>query len=194
MSRELTQEEQDQRKKILDAEHNERPAEPERARLSKWLKNAFAADPEAIWDFSAGLLLEGGATEKENQELTAALNQIRRHAGYLTAEITGLPAPAKVRIAQEVLTFQPDDPASLAFVSGVGVSKHLQAVKGANKLHAEDRAMKAEVFAWLDTNFASIKIMDAAAEAIAGKIAPVKFRTARSWVGEWKKLQSASTP
>ena len=60
--------------------------------------------------------------------------------------------------------------------------------------HAENHSLKAEVFAWCDANAADYKSMDAAAWDIAGKIAPVVFRTARDWVGEWKKLRSAGTP
>ena len=65
---------------------------------------------------------------------------------------------------------------------------------GAAGRHTENRAIKQDVFAWLDTNMPNFKSMDSAAEAIAGKVAPVKFRTARDWVGEWKKLRSAGTP
>ena len=64
----------------------------------------------------------------------------------------------------------------------------------AHARHAENRTLKAEVFSWLDANMANFKSMDKAAEAIAGKIAPIAFRTAREWVGEWKKLRSAGTP
>lgn len=69
-----------------------------------------------------------------------------------------------------------------------------RAMVNAATRHAEHRAMKADVFAWLDSNMRRFKSMDAAAEAIAGKICPITFRTARSWVGQWKKLRSASTP
>jgi hypothetical protein len=58
--------------------------------------------------------------------------------------------------------------------------------------HSENRSMKTQVFAWCDANRAKFKSMDATAEAIAGKLVPVKFRTARAWVGEWKKLRSAA--
>ena len=51
--------------------------------------------------------------------------------------------------------------------------------------------MKVEVFAWLNLNFDKYKSMDATAEAIAGKIVPVTFRTARKWVKEYKDMQSA---
>lgn len=68
-----------------------------------------------------------------------------------------------------------------------------QAAK-AHKRHAENHAMKAEVFSWLDSNMATFKSMDSAASAIAGKVAPIAFRTAREWVGEWKKLRSTGKP
>ncbi len=70
---------------------------------------------------------------------------------------------------------------------------NLQAREYALKRHAENHAMKADVFNWLDTNMASFKSMDRAAEAVT-KQQPIAFRTARDWVGEWKKLRSASTP
>jgi hypothetical protein len=57
----------------------------------------------------------------------------------------------------------------------------------ANARHAESRSMKAEVFAWLDANMNQFQSMEAAAGAIAGKIVPVKFRTARDWITDWKK-------
>lgn len=59
--------------------------------------------------------------------------------------------------------------------------------------HSETRNMKADVFEWLDTHMVEFKSMDAAAQAII-KQQPVVFRTARDWVGEWKKLRSAGTP
>ena len=70
----------------------------------------------------------------------------------------------------------------------------LFALKGANKRHAENRAMKNQVSEWLNTNMTGFKSMDSAAEAIAGKIVPIKFRTARAWVAEWKKLRPTGTP
>ena len=59
--------------------------------------------------------------------------------------------------------------------------------------HVENRSMKKDVFNWLDTNMQAFNSMDAAAQAVT-KQQPIAFRTARSWVGEWKKLRSASTP
>ncbi len=71
-------------------------------------------------------------------------------------------------------------------------SRALQAARAYSR-HAEHRAMKQDVFAWLDANMGQFKSMDSAAEAIAGKVAPIKWRTARDWVGEWKKRRSAGT-
>lgn len=53
--------------------------------------------------------------------------------------------------------------------------------------HRENHDMKRQVFAWLDENFSNYKSMDGAAEAIAKGVVPVKFRTARDWVGQWKR-------
>jgi hypothetical protein len=58
---------------------------------------------------------------------------------------------------------------------------------GANAAHAENRALKRIVFEWCDLNMKNFKSMDSAATAIAGKIVPVVFRTARSWISDWKK-------
>ena len=67
------------------------------------------------------------------------------------------------------------------------------AASKAHARHKENHSMKAEVFEWLDQNMSSFASMDSAAEAIAGKVVPVAFRTARKWVGEHKKLRSAGT-
>lgn len=77
----------------------------------------------------------------------------------------------------------------------IGTENHIKrkALRMALKRHSENHAMKKDVFVWLDTNMPNFKSMDAAAEAIK-KQQPIAFRTARDWVGEWKKLRSASTP
>lgn len=63
---------------------------------------------------------------------------------------------------------------------------------GGLKKNRENHAMKQDAFKWLDTNMKNFKSMDSAAEAITKHVVPVVFRTARSWVAEWKKLRSAS--
>ena len=66
--------------------------------------------------------------------------------------------------------------------------------KAATARHAENHAMKADVIAWYSENMTSFKSIEGAAEAIAGKIVPAKFRTVRDWIAEWKKMQSARKP
>lgn len=65
---------------------------------------------------------------------------------------------------------------------------------GANALHKENRAMKKEVLDWCSANMKNFKSNESAAEAVAGKIVPVKFRTVRDWIGEWRRLHPAGTP
>lgn len=63
--------------------------------------------------------------------------------------------------------------------------------KAAQARHRENHAMRAEVWRWCESHLANYKSMDAAAEAIAGELVPVTFRTARKWIGEWRRQQSA---
>ena len=67
------------------------------------------------------------------------------------------------------------------------------AKRGANARHEENRAIKQDVFAWLDANPPKPRRKSAAATAIAGKVAPVVFTTALGWVNEWEKLRSTGT-
>lgn len=62
---------------------------------------------------------------------------------------------------------------------------------GAAARHKENRDMKDEAFAWLNLNMERFSSLDSAAAAIAGSVLPITFRTARDWVGQWKKLQSS---
>lgn len=64
--------------------------------------------------------------------------------------------------------------------------------KAANMRHKEHHAMKKQVFEWCALEFQKHKSMDAAAAAVAGKVVPIKFRTARSWIGDW--VRSARRP
>lgn len=64
--------------------------------------------------------------------------------------------------------------------------------KGADAIHVENRSMKADVFAWLDSQ-PKFKSIEAAAMAIT-KQQPIAHVTGRDWYKEWKKLRSASTP
>jgi hypothetical protein len=75
--------------------------------------------------------------------------------------------------------------------SGLTLATDL-AKRGAYALHAENRAMKSVVFEWCDQNMSSYPSMDAAAEAIAGKVVPLKFRTVREWLTEWRKSRAVT--
>ncbi len=66
---------------------------------------------------------------------------------------------------------------------------------GAYARHAENRALKEDVFAWCDAHMEAFNgSMDDAALAIANKVVPIKFRTVRAHMTEWKKLRSAGKP
>lgn len=63
----------------------------------------------------------------------------------------------------------------------------------ASARHAENRAMKQQVFEWCDAHMAHAPSMDTAASRVAGVFVPVAWRTVRDWMTEWKKLRSAGT-
>ncbi|MFS2047910.1 hypothetical protein ACEN9J_11860 [Variovorax sp. Varisp41] len=63
-----------------------------------------------------------------------------------------------------------------------GDSENAFAKMGASARHRENREMKAQVLAWYAANAGTVGSKDAAAEAIAGKLVPVKFRTVRDWL------------
>ena len=71
--------------------------------------------------------------------------------------------------------------------------KKAEQSSNAMKRHAENHAMKADVFAWLDDNRVNFRSMDSAAESVSKDVVPIAVRTARKWVGEWKKLRSTGT-
>ncbi|MBE0586562.1 MAG: hypothetical protein IH617_00790 [Hydrogenophaga sp.] len=90
----------------------------------------------------------------------------------------------------------------VAFLRGrMSVQTALHAsLKGLDTAHAEHRAIKKDVFAWLDQNRMKHgrpdfekrgeRTMDATADQIAGSIVPIKRRAARGYITEWKKLRS----
>jgi hypothetical protein len=66
-----------------------------------------------------------------------------------------------------------------------------EASKRAGKAHKENRAMKEQARAWWRDNNHLYNSKDGAAEVIAGKVVPVKFRTARRWLDDWPEKPSA---
>lgn len=190
--RKLTPCEIKERRDALEADRVRRDHEPRLVAQREWIAKAFKGDVDAICNFAASLWLQCSDLSEENEELVGRLNRINRNAYYL-AESTKMDPNIKLNVARLTLQHDIDDPASSSFMSGIGVSKSLKAKLDARKRNAENHAMKSEVFIWLDLNMIPGMKMDPTAEMIAGKVVPVAFRTARKWVGEWKKLRSAGT-
>jgi hypothetical protein len=94
---------------------------------------------------------------------------------------------------KQYLSKYPPSPETLALVMFVAAEEYAKSLstRGLNKRHKENRDMKAEAFLWLDQNRAKYKSMDDVAIAIT-ELSPIKFRAAREWVAEWKKLRSTS--
>ena len=72
------------------------------------------------------------------------------------------------------------------------ISRATTARNAANASHEKNRIDKQKVFTWCDSNMGRFHSMDDAAFDIAESFVPQKFRTIRSWMTQWKKLQSAS--
>ena len=68
------------------------------------------------------------------------------------------------------------------------------ATKAAKKRHAESRSIKNDVLAWYAEHMHEYPSMEAAAGAVVEKkLVPMKFRTIRNWIAEYRKsVQSAS--
>lgn len=64
----------------------------------------------------------------------------------------------------------------------------------ASKRHAENHAMRDEVYAWLDANKTPKMSLDDAATEMAGKLVPLTWRSVRDHCIGWNRLRSASKP
>ena len=93
--------------------------------------------------------------------------------------------------AAEQLVSGIDAYATSALLQGFEAGRKKAPTENAHKRHAEHRAIKADVFKWLDSQ-PSFKRNEAAATAITRQ-QPIAHSTARDWYKEWKKLRSAST-
>lgn len=160
-------------------------------RASKFLA-FYKSDANALSLALADSALSYEELERLSNSMREELEVMWRSSQYLN-KMKSVPPEHKDFLASEFLSRIPSDLVADAFLSGARTSKLVQAKSNANRRHVENRAMKVDVFKWLDSNMIHYKSMDAAAQAIAGKIAPITFRTARTWVGHWKKQLSAST-
>lgn len=67
-------------------------------------------------------------------------------------------------------------------------SRRKQHVENAHKRHSENRAMKEQIFDWLDENWTTEKTMEQLTNEIhAAKLVPLTWGTVRRHVTEWKK-------
>lgn len=137
----LTQEEIDERNEWLRKRQEERDNDPDFIKRREWIKEAFGHDLDAIAGFAARLMETGGDLEKENETLVHKLNQIYSVAHGLSLE-TEIPAHVKRNIATLSVEHDPKDPTALAFLSGMKVSKQLQARAGATKRHATNASAR----------------------------------------------------
>ena len=62
------------------------------------------------------------------------------------------------------------------------------------KRHAENHALRDEIYAWMDANYKKGMALDDAASIISEKIVPLKWRTVRDHLTAWRKLRSTGTP
>ena len=78
------------------------------------------------------------------------------------------------------------------FIELVG-ENHLSAIQAAKSKirHAENHAMRDDIYKWMDDNYDGVMSFDSAASEIAGKIVPLAWRTVREHITEWNKLRSA---
>ncbi len=62
------------------------------------------------------------------------------------------------------------------------------------KRHADNHALRDEIYAWMDANYKKGMALDDAASIISEKIVPLKWRTVRDHLTAWRKLRSTGTP
>ena len=79
-------------------------------------------------------------------------------------------------------------------VEVVAVVATLAEAEAAIQRHKENNAMREQVIQHYVANESSYRSVEAAAEAIAGKLVPAKHRTVAEWIREFRKLRSARRP
>ncbi len=62
------------------------------------------------------------------------------------------------------------------------------------KRHAENHALRDEIYAWMDANYKEGMVLDDIATELAGTLVPLKWRTVRDSLTAWRKLRSTGTP
>ena len=180
-----------QQKTIHNKSDNAPRADPELEALSAFLSDKFQGDFNALLQFAAEMSKAVDELTEENELLVAKLIDIN---GFKRAFEHVATTDKQMAINMMNLAKDLDFGNARALDSAVKISKSATASRNAHLGHKEDRAMKADVFEWLNANFSKFKSADAAAEAIQGKVANITFRTAGGWIKQWKKQRPASKP
>ena len=152
--------------------------------LKDWLRKKTTSKHWALLEYSKpnGLFSQH---DPEHDHLAANYEAENLHMAFQQAR--------DMNQWKNYLEKQPPSPEALAvlmLVAAEGYAKSFS-TSGLDKRHKENRDMKADAFIWLDQNRANYKSMDDVAMEIT-KRSPIKFRAARDWVAEWKKLRSPS--
>lgn len=189
--RRMTDEEIAKNRAEIAAHDDKRRSDPQRVEIREWLKTAWKGDYEAVCDYAAAVMISAGELQEINEELQEALEDA---TFYLEGFRSTLDKSRDMAMGYLEVLKDSKNRSIQALIKGVQLGKSAAPRKNALKRHAEHRSMKGEVFDWLDKNMTDFKGLDKAADKIAGKVVPMPWRTVRDWVGQWKKLRSASKP
>lgn len=148
--------------------------------LAEYLRRGFDWDP--VWDFYARVLHQRDEAEARAIEKARTVWDAISGGETDADEITVLIQSSLT--ADNIYEF-------CALISSD--TQRTAAIKAAHERHAENRAMRAQVFEWCDTNLTRFSSLDSAADS-ARRLVPVTWRTVRTWIGQWKKGQSARIP
>lgn len=94
-----------------------------------------------------------------------------------------------------IIRTQIDFDALLVLLKKAGqVAVSAEAKKKALKRHEENHSIRDQIYEWLDQHKTPEMALDTAADKMAGKVVPLKWRTVREHCTEWNKLRSAGRP
>lgn len=164
---------------------------PEKVARRAWIIEAFHGDIEQVAHFAVALMDQSSIAQKESDDFMEKLNRIYSMA-YGLSELSKAKPHQKRNIARMCLDIDADDPIAKVFMSALKTGRTLAASENARKGHIENHAMRDDIYKWLDQNKTPSMSLDDAAEMMAGKVVPLKFRAVRNHCTAWKKLQSAS--
>lgn len=110
-------------------------------------------------------------------------NKAKIHDDIFNVNALGVSEEEALKMVDDVFKDLEPDPEEVVYIQSY------LAKKRAKKRHSEHRALKVDVFQWLDANWNKSGV---SAEAVRGlieaKIVPVAESTLNTWVTEYKKL------